>query len=214
MPRPTKKRKESKKPSRKPEAKPKQYCMKIISKKELSKNKVLITKFVTDLYTNKRWENSLDPDDFFVVIDTREKRVCIELNRKVNANYLKLEDIHNDITPSHLKVNSDITLSKPESDVLVHHLISTKKIKVPKGHKWVTLSHDGPYFTWIMEPYEPHGVPIKYGGKKYKLSARAEQVANFWAKRITTDETATVQHTEDTLFRSNFWKDFRHIYHQ
>jgi DNA topoisomerase I len=206
---PPKKRKESKRSSRKPVEKPKQFCMKITSKKSTSNDKVLITKFVRDLYTNKRWSEPMDPDEFFVVMDTREKRVCIELYKKTNPMYLKLEDIHEAMKPRYLNVNSDITLSHPESDILVHHLVSTKKTKVPKGHKWVTLLHNGPYFTWIMEPYEPHGVPIKYGGKKYKLSPRAEQVANFWAKRITTDETATIQHTKDHLFRTNFWKDFK-----
>ena len=205
----TKKRRQSKRASRKPAEKPKQFCMKITSKQAVSKNKTLITKFVRSLYTNKRWDEPMDPEDFFVVMDTREKRICIELYRKVNANYLKLEDIHAAIKPRYLKVNADITLSKPESDVLVHHLASTTKIKVPKGHKWATLSHNGPYFTWIMEPYEPHGAPLLYGGKKYKLSPRAEQVANFWAKRMTTDETATIAHTEDPLFRANFWKDFK-----
>ena len=206
---PPKKRRQPNKASRKPASKPKQFCMHITTDESVSKNKALIIKFVRDLYTNKRWDEPMDPDEFFVVMDTREKRVCIELYKKNNTIYLKLEDIHNALKSRHLKVNADITLSEPESDVLVHHLASTTKMKVPKGHKWVTLSHNGPYFTWIMEPYEPHGVPIKYEGKKYKLSSRAEQVANFWAKRITTDETATVQHTEDPLFRANFWKDFR-----
>ena len=205
----TKKHRQSKRASRKPVEKSKQICMKITSKRAVSKDKTLITDFVRALYTNKRWDEPMDPEDFFVVMDTREKRICIELYRKVNANYLKLEDIHAAIKPKHLKVNADITLSKPESDVLVHHLASTKKIKVPEGHKWVTLSHNGPYFTWIMEPYEPHGTPLLYGGKKYKLSQRAEQVANLWAKRMTTDETATIAHTEDHLFRANFWKDFK-----
>ncbi len=203
------KKRQSKKESRKPVSKPKQFCMHIITEKSVSKNKTLITKFVRELYTNKRWDEPMDPEEFFVVMDTHEKRVCIELYKKNNPIYLKLEDIHDAIKTRHLKIDKDFTLSAPESDVLVHHLASTKKTKVPKGHKWVTLSHNGPYFTWIMEPYKPHGVYIKYDGKKYKLSPRAEQVANFWAKRITTDETATVQHTEDPLFRANFWKDFK-----
>ena len=202
-----KKRRESSKKPRKPINKAKQFCMNIISNKKIDKD--VITKFVKKLYTNKRWDNPLKKDDFFIVFDTREKRVCIELYRKINANYITLEDIHNNIKPKHLKINDDISLSKPSADIVEHHLISSKKTTVPQGLKWVTLSHHGPYFTWIMEPYEPHGVPIIYDGKKYKLSPKAEQVANFWAKRITTDETATIAHTEDPLFRKNFWKDFK-----
>ena len=205
----TNKRRESQKVSRKPVDKPKQFCMKITSKQDMDKDKTLITKFVRDLYMNKRWEEPMSSDDFFVVMDKREKRVCIELNKKINANYLKLENIHSAIKPNYLKVSEDIRLSEPVPDVLVHHLASTTKMKVPKGLKWVTLSHNGPYFTWLMEPYEPHGVSIVYDGKKYKLSSQAEQVANLWARRITTDETATVAQTDDKLFRENFWKDFK-----
>ena len=202
----TTKRREPKKASRKPVDKPKQFCMKITTKKSMTdSDKSIITDFVKNLYTNKK----MDPEDFFVVMDAREKRVCIELNKKINANYLKLEDIHNDIKPIDLKVNSNITLSNPTPDIFVHHLDSTTKTKVPKGLKWVTLSHNGPYFTWIMEPYEPHGIPIIYDGKKYKLSPSAEQVANLWSQRITTDQTATIAQTDDKLFRENFWKDFK-----
>jgi DNA topoisomerase-1 len=205
----SKKRAKPKKESRKPVSRPKQICMSIYTVKNISNNKILIENFVMDLYTNKRWDDPFTSDEIMISFDTAGKRVCITLNRKVNATYLKLEDINAAIKPKHLKVNSDIKLGAPTEDILVHHLSSTTKTKVPQGHKWVTLSHNGPYFTWIMEPYKPHNVPISYNGKKYKLSSKAEEVANFWAKRITTDETATVQHTEDVLFRSNFWKDFK-----
>ena len=212
----SKKLKPNKKPVRKPVSKPKQFCMNIISGLQrgesgefLVKNKEIILKFVRDLYVNKRWENPMDLDEFFVIMDTREKRVCVELYKKNNPVYLKLEDIHGAMKSKYLKVNSKIVLSEPKPDELVHHLASASKMKVPDGQKWVTLSHNGPYFTWIMEPYKPHGVPIVYGGKKYKLLPEAEKVANFWARRITTDETATIQHTKDVLFRANFWKDFK-----
>ena len=205
----TKKRRESKKVSRKPVDKPKQYCMKIMSKNSVKDKKNIITNFVEKLYTNKIWKNRLNPEDFNVIMDTQENRVCIELNKKINANYLILEEIHNNLKPKHLKVNDDIILGDPIPDILIHHLASNTKIKVPKGLKWVTLSHNGPYFTWIMEPYVPHNVPIVYNGKKYKLSPLSEQVANMWAQRITTDQTATIAQTDDKLFKDNFWKDFK-----
>ena len=89
---PPKKRKESKRSSRKPVEKPKQFCMKITSKKSTSNDKVLITKFVRDLYTNKRWSEPMDPDEFFVVMDTREKRVCIELYKIASHILVELRD--------------------------------------------------------------------------------------------------------------------------
>ena len=205
------KSRKTKRVSRKPLDKQKQYCMKIISKKpeSVSKNKKLITDFVEKMYTNKKWKNHMEPEDFNVIMDTNDNRVCIELNKKINANYVKLEDIHNKIKANDLKINDDISLSEPVPDILIHHLSSTTKIKVPKGLKWVTLSHNGPYFTWIMEPYKPHGIPIVYDGKKYKLSSSEEQVANMWANRITTDKNVNIPQTEDKLFRENFWKDFK-----
>lgn len=208
---PKKIRKKSTRLPRKPESKPKQFCLKITSTDnvDISKHKELITTFIKKLYTNKRWDNPMSDDDFFVVFDTIEKRVCIELYRKVNANYIKLEDIHSALKNTDLNMNKTITLSIPKADELVHHLSSKTKTKVPKGYKWITLSHNGPYFIWIMEPYKPHGEPIVYDGKSYKLTPKAEEVANFWAKRLTTDESATVVHTKDSLFRKNFWSDFK-----
>jgi len=203
-------RKKSSRLPRKPESKPKQFCLKISTDKiDISKHKELITTFVKKLYTNKKWDNPLNDDEFFVIFDAVENRVCIELYRKVNPNYIKLEDIHLVLKNTDLKVNSKITLSIPKADELVHHLSSKTKMKVPKGYKWITLSHNGPYFTWIMEPYKPHGEPIIYDGKSYKLTPKSEEVANFWAKRLTTDESATVVHTKDALFRKNFWSDFK-----
>ena len=142
-------------------------------------------------------------------MDTRGKRICVDLVHKIIKNYLKLEDIHEQIKSKDLKIKgTDIILSQPEPEVLEHH-ITQKKIKMPKGYYWMTLQHNGPYFTWIHEPYKPHGAPICYDGKDYKLTPREEEVANFWARRITTDETSHDKWTKDTVFRKNFWRDFK-----
>jgi len=202
-------RRKSKIKPRKPIEKPKQFCFNINSTIYINKQKELITDFVQKLYTNKRWKDPFNKDDFFVIFDKNEKRVCIELHRKINANYIKLENIHKKLKPSHLKISDKIYLKEPLADVHIHHLRSSQKKTVPKGLKWITLSHHGPYFTWLMEPYVPHGVKIKYEGKKYKLRPNTEQIANFWARRITTDKKATIVHTKNKKFRNNFWKDFK-----
>ena len=36
----------------------------------------------------------------------------------------------------------------------------------PKGHTWITLTHNGPAFP---EPYVPHGVKLLYDGKPVDL---------------------------------------------
>ena len=68
---PKKIRKKSTRLPRKPESKPKQFCLKITStdKVNISKHKELITDFVKKLYTNKKWDNPMSDDDFFVVFD-------------------------------------------------------------------------------------------------------------------------------------------------
>ena len=209
------KRRESKKSvSRKPLDKPNQFCMDIKLVKDngsvLVKNRDLIKKFVSNLYQSKRLgEDKMNEDEINIILDTKGKKVCVSPLKKVNSMYIKFENIHEKITPDMLKVNNDITLGKPFSDILKHHLEVDDKIKVPKGLKWVTLSHNGPYFTWIMEPYEPIGTDILYDGKSYKLNAVEEEIAGFYAKRLITDETAVIIHTENALFNKNFWTDFK-----
>lgn len=201
-------RKASTRPSRKPKVKA-QYCMEIQTKSSISENRDVIENFVRKLYSKKKYSDPFAPEEIIVILDTRGKRVCVDLGHKIIKNYLKLEDIHEQIKSEDLKIKgTDIVLSPPEPEVLEHH-ITQKKIKMPKGYYWMTLQHNGPYFTWIQEPYKPHGTPISYDGKDYKLTPQEEEVANFWAKRITTDETSMDQWTKDTVFRTNFWRDFK-----
>jgi len=201
-------RKASKRPSRKPKVKA-QYCMEIQTTRSISENRDVIEEFVRKLYSKKKYADPFTPEEILVILDTRGKRVCVDLGHKIIKNYLKLEDIHDQISPKDLKIKgTDIVLSAPEPEVLEHH-ITQKKTKMPKGYYWMTLQHNGPYFTWIQEPYKPHGAPITYAGKDYKLTPQEEEVANFWAKRITTDETSRDMWTTDAVFRNNFWRDFK-----
>ena len=208
-----KKRRQSKIKPRKPIDKPRQFCMDIVykNKENLQKKRDIITSFVNNIYTNKKRSDHFEDGELFVVFDKIENRICIELHRKINPNYIKLEDIHKKLKLTHLQIDDNISLSKPYADTHKHHLsIDNKdKVSVPTGLKWATLSHQGPYFTWIIEPYKPHGIPILYDGKKYKLTSKEEEVANFWARRITTDQKATIVHTTDPIFIKNFWKDFK-----
>ena len=197
-----------KRSSRKPKVKA-QYCMEIQTKGSISENRDVIENFVRKLYSKKKYTDPFSPEEILVILDTRGKRVCVDLGHKIIKNYLRLEDIHEQIKPKDLRIKgTDIVFSPPEPEVLEHH-ITQKKIKMPKGYYWMTLQHNGPYFTWIQEPYEAHGAPIRYAGKDYKLTPPEEEVANFWAKRITTDETSRDQWTKDAVFRKNFWRDFK-----
>ena len=197
------------KTKRKPVEKPKQFCISVKNSDDLEKDRKVIEDAVISLYSNKRWKNPVDPELLSVILDVPGKRVCIELTKKINANYILLEDVHNKLKSKYLKVKgTSIVLGKPHAEVMKHHLEQEKQ-KVKKGDYWATLSHNGPYFGWIQEPYKPHKAPILYNGKAYKLTPKEEEVANFWAKRQITDETATVSWTTDPVFRKNFFKDFK-----
>ena len=205
-----KNRRQSKKPSRKPRERGR-YCMNITTSTSISKNRDVIENFVNKLYSKKKYDDPFKPEELIIILDTKGKKVCVDISHKIIKNYLRLEDINDLIKPSDLKINgTDIILSHPKVDVIDHHLDQNKnKKKMPKGYYWMTLQHNGPYFTWIQEPYKPHGAPIVYDGKEYKLSPREEEVANFWARRITTEETSRDQWTKDPVFRKNFWTDFK-----
>jgi len=194
---------------RKPLIKPNQYCMNIIGKENINDEKTKIEKFVINLYTNKKLDKPFEKNDINVIFDMMGKRVCVELTNKINANYIKIEDIHATIKPKNLKIDKDFTLSKPESNIFVHHLDSTSKLKVPEGDIWKMLSHNGPYLSWIIEPYKPHEIPLIYEGKKYKLSPDAEQAANFWVQQLQTEDNGGVKETTNKTFYTNFWKDFK-----
>jgi len=73
---------------------------------------------------------------------------------------------------------------------------------LPKGKKWRTLEHSGPYFS---PPYEPHGVKMRYDGKPIDLSPDAEEVATFYAQYLETD------HVKKDVFNTNFFKDFKKV---
>ena len=65
--------------------------------------------------------------------------------------------------------------------------------------KWTSLQHNGVCFP---PPYTPHGVQMKYDGKKITLSPDSEEVASFYAALIGTDWI------ENPTFRKNFFNDF------
>merc|ERR1712217_63903 len=51
--------------------------------------------------------------------------------------------------------------------------------------------------------YEPHGIPVKYGGKEIKLTPEAEELATYW-----TSVKGSPYETKD-IFIKNFMKEFK-----
>jgi DNA topoisomerase I len=68
------------------------------------------------------------------------------------------------------------------------------------GIKWKTLSHHAVLFP---PEYEPHKLPLIYGGKPVDLHPRCEEIATFFAAKLDTD------YVSKKTFRDNFFKDFR-----
>jgi len=74
-------------------------------------------------------------------------------------------------------------------------------IKVTKrgDNRWTTLAHNGPMFP---DPYEPHGIPIMYEGKVFKMTPEEEEVATMFATMRELD------YYTQPIFRQNFFIEF------
>lgn len=77
----------------------------------------------------------------------------------------------------------------------------------PEGCQWQTMEHAGVSFT---EPYEPHGVKMKYDGVAVDLNPVEEEAATFFAAmdpegmHLGNPKTAPI-------FIKNFFEDFKSI---
>ncbi|KAL7696140.1 DNA topoisomerase IB large subunit [Lotmaria passim] len=72
-----------------------------------------------------------------------------------------------------------------------------------KGERrWETLSHNGVLFP---PEYEPHGIPIRYEGKIFKLTPEEEEVATMFAVMKEHD------YYRMETFRRNFFESWREI---
>eukprot|EP00005_Dracoamoeba_jomungandri_P011673 CAMPEP_0174268078 /NCGR_PEP_ID=MMETSP0439-20130205/36049_1 /TAXON_ID=0 /ORGANISM="Stereomyxa ramosa, Strain Chinc5" /LENGTH=864 /DNA_ID=CAMNT_0015356025 /DNA_START=72 /DNA_END=2666 /DNA_ORIENTATION=- len=74
---------------------------------------------------------------------------------------------------------------------------------LPKGKKWRTLTHNGVLFP---PPYEPHGVKMKYNGKKISLTPEQEELATYYSQYLETD------HVKKPAFNKNFFSDWKQTF--
>jgi DNA topoisomerase-1 len=68
--------------------------------------------------------------------------------------------------------------------------------------KWDTFSHSGVLFP---DPYEPHGIPLVYEGKKIVLKPNSEEYATIYAKFTETE------YVKNKVFNKNFFNDWMRI---
>jgi len=191
-----------------------QYCFDVTATGE--PNPETIKNHVLRLYYKKKFKDlAYTTDDklpLIVIFSKKDGQVCIKMTSRAKKNVERIEAIHAKLTKADLKVSDTVTLSKPTLFKLEQcEWWDDKCIDKDQGVKWDTLVHNGPYFTHIMEPYKAHGAPLVYDGKNYKLSPAEERIANFYARRIISEEAGNVvaKLTEDAVFNKNFWTDFK-----
>lgn len=190
-----------------------QYCYNIETDlEEIDSDK--LKNYISNLYRRKKFDSAFDKDEnlpFIVLYSEKDKQVCIKMTSRAKKNVERIEDIHKKLRAPDLKFTSEIKLSKPFLFELQQCAWWDEECKINQGQKWTSLSHRGPYFTHLLEPYEPHGAPIIYEGKRYKLSPKEERIANFYARRIISEDSGNVTQkwTKDAVFNKNFWNDFK-----
>jgi len=191
-----------------------QYCFQISADSEVKPDD--IKQHVKNLYYKKKFkELAFSEEDklpLIVIFSKKDSQVCVKLTSKAKKNVDRIEGIHSKLSDADLKISETIKLSKPSLFKLEQcEWWDTNCLDKDEETKWNTLIHNGPYFIHIMEPYEPHGTPIVYDGIDYILNPEEERVANFYARRIISEEAGNViaKLTEDSVFNKNFWTDFK-----
>lgn len=209
----TKRRRAPKKAPRKPPSPSgmNEYCYKITGPIDGEKLKNYLER---KIYRNPKFEDYFPPSEnlpFVIVLSTKDNIICIKLTSRSKKNIERVESIQKKLTSKDLNLGGGVTLSKPELFELEQCNWWGGGCKFGETQKWKTLEHNGPYFTSLMEPYQPHKAPFIYGGKKYTLTPAEEKIANFYAARILSERKSgiTVYWTKDPVFNKNFWEDFK-----
>jgi DNA topoisomerase I len=192
----------------------KKYCFNINNPQNVYIKGDDIKDFVQKLYVGTK-DDQFKPDSklpFVVIYVQDENIICITMTSTGKKNNDMVSTINDKLTSTHLKWKNGITLSKPvlfKQDAQDWH----KDLEGRKegGPKWETLVQQGPYFTYIMVPYEPLGIYLTYDGKKYPLTSNEEEIAVFYAKRLISEASGGVvdEWTKDKVFNANFWRDFK-----
>lgn len=188
------------------------YCFKILSRDNIVSDDELIN-HISDIYTSHFEMGAKLP---FVVIKSqnlqKEDEICIVLTSTSKKAREKIEEINNSLSQSDLKYkNTNFALPY----LFEISKVDAKNIDISKKGietvKWTNLSHRGPYFTHLNEPYVPLGAYLISKKKLYPLNPLEEKIAGFYVKRIISEEAGNVIDflTKDEVFNTNFWNDFK-----
>ena len=188
----------------------KQYCYDIINPTQSLFVESELETFIKNIYIGE--DKFFSEDKLPFIIITTESKICIMIKGRGKKNLEMIENIHNSLKKKDLVFNSNVKLNKPVLfDIKAVNWWEDVDKKRDDSKKWNTLTHNGPYFTHIMEPYEYMNANLIYDGVSYKLKPEEEEVASFYAKRLISESKGdNVENlTKDKVFNNNFWKDFK-----
>jgi len=192
-----------------------EYCYNIDNPSDEEINETKLKKFVTNIYKNKKFDDAFTDEDelpYLTLYSKTNNTVCIKLTSRSKKNIAKIESIHEQLKKTDLKFTKSISLAKPHIyDIKTQDWFSENCDINITGKRWNTLSHNGPYFAHLEDPYKPLGAKIKYDKKSYDLSPNEEKVLGFYAKRIISElkGNVTISLTKDEVFNKNYFTDLK-----
>jgi DNA topoisomerase-1 len=191
-----------------------QYCFDVTVPKGTKVNIEGLKQFVEGLYTGNEPKFVKDEVPISAVIYSQvDSNICVLMKSRGKANIARMEEINSKMKPVQLKYG-DISLAKPYLYTEVEQTWHKGEAAAcKKGDKqWNSIVQQGPYFVDLLEPYQPLGAVLVYNkGTKYKLTAKQEKIAGFYAKRLISEQKGgvTIFLTEDPVFNKNFWNSFQ-----
>lgn len=188
----------------------KQYCFDITNPTDDMDIKGL-KKFVEQLYVGKG-ENHFKKDEalpYVVIYDKPDQSICVVATSVAKKNISQIEATNKKLKANKL-VFQGIQLKEPYVFNVEAEEWWENKPNV-KGERWKTLSQRGPYFGFLLDPYESLGASLIYEGTNYPLDPEEERIASFYAKRKISEEAGGVVDlwTKDPVFNKNFFTDFK-----
>lgn len=193
-----------------------QFCYDIINTHNSDLDIDELKLFVQGLYTSKKicsdpYTCEEDELPYVTIFSEPDNSVCIMLLSKTKANLDHIKKVHSKLKPSMLSFNELVSLSMPYEWTIEGRPWEAAPQK--NGARWKTLTHFGPYFSHLFEPYKSIGGTIKYNDVVYELAPEEERVARYYASRRMNendpDTKLTTFYTKDSTFNTNFWNDFK-----
>ena len=185
-----------------------QYCFDIENPESVAIDPISLKNHIKNLY-----KDQFDKEDedlpFITIYVKSDKSVCVLITSRSKKNIEIIEVINNALKPSQLNFRG-IKLSRPyvfDVDTCTWWDDDTPS---KSGKRWNSMTHRGPYFKHISEPYKSMGSSLTYEGKKYKLTPEEEKVATFYANRLISEKAGTVTETwtKNPTFNKNYFTDF------